>query len=318
MNLIHVFFLLIALVLCLLILICYIFDGKYRYLHILYYLLFFVSKTDTNTLREKYPDVIVSLTTSPARISKMELVIQKIMEQTIAPSKIVLNLPHIFKRDGSTYDEIPDFIKSNPTIEINRCEDIGPATKIIPTALLYSDPETIMISIDDDTIYKNDMIERLLNYSDKYPEAVISGSVDEYNEIVYNEDDKEYIFYGEYILGCTGVLYKSKFLLNFDQEKLLNAPKACYLSDDLYISNYLKQENIPIIAIAPYPDTYQYQTLYGFSYDALNFGANNDTGNYWENMKQVYISANYRNYEECSKYLKNDNSLFMTRSYKID
>jgi len=314
----YIFSLTVVLLILLLILAYVVYDGKYRFFHIFNYTFYSSLKLDTNELKIKYPNVVVTLTTSPIRLPKIESVINSIMEQTMKPDKIVLNLPNVFKRDGSTYDDIPEFIKNNNLIRINRCEDIGPATKIVPAALLYTDPETILISIDDDTVYSRTMIERLLNCSEKNKDSVISGTVDEYEGVVYRKDIDEYVFYGEYLLGCTGVLYKSRFLSNFDQRELLAAPKSCYLSDDFYLSNYLKQENVSIVVCSPIPDTFQYQTTYGFSYDALNAGANKDRGNFINNIMSIKLLSNNQNYKECSKFLKEKGALRMKGSYKID
>jgi len=314
----YIIFLITILILLLLVLAYILYDGKYRFFHIFNYMFYNNSRFDINQLKKKYNNVIVSLTTSPKRLPKIKSVIESITSQTIKPKKIVLNLPHVFKRDGSTYENIPDFIEKNELIQINRCDDIGPATKIIPTAILYEDPETILISIDDDTVYSNIMIERLLNFSEKNKDSVITGTVDEYSGMDYIKDLGEYVFYGEYLLGCTGALYKSKFLSNFDQSKLLSSTKSCYLSDDFYLSNYLKQQNIPIVVCSPIPDTFLYQNAYGFSYDALNAGANIDNGNILNNISNVRLFSNNKNYRDCSKHLKDNNELFMTGSYKID
>ena len=44
-------------------------------------------------------------------------------------------------------------------IKIFRTEDLGPATKLIPTVERITDPETIIIVCDDDLVYHPDMIK---------------------------------------------------------------------------------------------------------------------------------------------------------------
>lgn len=312
----YIIILIFVLIFLLIVLAYILYDGKYRFFHIFNYVFYSTPKLEVNNLKNKHKNIIVTLTTSPKRLPKIESVINSIMSQTIKPNKIVLNLPHVFKRDGTTYGTIPNFVKNNKKILINRCEDIGPATKIIPTACLYDDPETILISVDDDTVYSTTMIERLLNFSEKNKDSVISGTVDEYSGMDYRGDIGEYVFYGEYLLGCTGVLYKTRFLKNFDKQQLLSCPKSCYLSDDFYLSNYLKQENTPIVVCSPIPDTFLYQNGYGFSYDALNAGANNDSGKFIDNLFNVKLLSNTKNYTDCSMHLKKNNLLFMKWSQK--
>jgi hypothetical protein len=187
--------------------------------------------------------IVASLTTSPKRIHKIKPVLDRIMEQTLVPDFVVLNLPFVFKRTGETFGELPDFITSNPIIRINWCHDIGPATKILPTRDLFDDPETIIISIDDDFLYKRTMVETFLTYSTLFPDVVITGS--SYHNHV---DPPANVFeipenthFSEFMEGYSGILYKKKMLdkINITNEYVDNLPKCCFQSDDFIISNYL-------------------------------------------------------------------------------
>uniref|UniRef100_A0A6C0B4A0 Glycosyl transferase 64 domain-containing protein n=1 Tax=viral metagenome TaxID=1070528 RepID=A0A6C0B4A0_9ZZZZ len=308
MNLKYIFYLFFLLAICILILVYYVYDGKYRFFHIFCKSFFVEDKINTEKLKDEFPLVIVTLTTSPKRISKIKVVIDSIMQQTILPNKIVLNLPHVFKRDGSTYDEIPDFITNNELIEINRCEDIGPATKVVPTSLLYNDPDTVLISVDDDIIYNKDVIENLLQYSYEYPDCTITGMVDKYNRYEYNNKLNKYTFYGADVMGFSGVLYKSKFFDGFDKSTLLGLPKFCYASDDLIIANFLFKNQIPIIVLSPIHNVRE--TLYGNSYDSLKFGGNIDNSGFFDNPFNNLFSHRL-NYKNCSQYLNERGELYV-------
>lgn len=308
MNLNYVFYLFILLAICILILVYYVYDFKYRFFHIFYKSFFFEDKINTKKLKEEFPLVIVTLTTSPKRISKIKVVIDSIMKQTILPNKIVLNLPHVFKRDGSTYNKIPDFITNNELIEINRCEDIGPATKIVPTALLYNEPNTVLISVDDDIIYNGDVIENLLQCSYEHPECTITGITDKYTHFEFNNKLNKYTFYGADVMGFSGVLYKSKFFDGFDQSTLLKLPKFCYASDDLTLANFLFKNDIPIIVLSPVCNVHE--TLYGNSYDSLKFGGNVDSRRFFDNPFNNIFSHIF-NYKKCSQYLNEKGELYV-------
>jgi hypothetical protein len=200
-------------------------------------------------LQEK---VIVSLSTSPKRISKIEPVINNILEQTLVPDAIVLNLPIVFKRNNSKFTlPLPTFTQHSKIL-VNFVDDIGPITKVLPTAKLYSDPETIIISIDDDIIYPKNRIQELVETAIKYPNAVVTSS-----EVV-----KE-----ELVEGWRGVLYRQKHLINFPIQDIKDFPRQCYLGDDLIISNYLKKNNVPIIYI---PSKVPIPLQYGEEEDALH------------------------------------------------
>jgi len=302
-----------ALMMCIIVVARYLWfyvDHKNRLSHLYYDTFFSHQPKDIRYLKEKFQFFVVCLTTSPRRISKIEGVINSIMSQTIVPNKIILNLPHIFKRDGSSYN-IPDFIKNNPLIQINKCEDIGPATKIFPTALLFDDPETVIISIDDDIIYPPTMIQNLLDHSNDFPDSVISGFTDKYIKSEYNYHLKRRVFYGANVSGYIGVLYKSKFLNTFDQSELLTTSKSCYLSDDLIISNHLFKHNINIVVIFPLSNITE--CSYGVNFDALKMGAKNPD-NVWNNLTSIsFDNSNYKNYKECSSYLKDTNNLYITQ-----
>ena len=75
--------------------------------------------------------VIISFTTSPERLEKIEPMVNSILNQSIKPDLFLLNIPKIFKRTNERYT-IPKFVKDNVTINIIH-NDCGPATKIIPT-----------------------------------------------------------------------------------------------------------------------------------------------------------------------------------------
>jgi hypothetical protein len=241
------------------------------------------------------------MTTSPKRIVHIEPLLSCITNQTIKPKQIILNLPYVFKRTNTEFDKIPDFIENNPLVRINRCEDIGPSTKILPTATLFSDPETIIISVDDDIEYRSNFIETLLKYSKKHPDAVITGQ--SFMRIPPPDDvvDKTAI-YAEMVEGYSAVLYKKKFLDFIRIEDLVKYPKFCYMADDFILSNFLRKHGIPII-VTDEPDenktTVNIYLDYGSQSDALKAGADGTT------------NGNIDNYKKCSSYLKSNNDLYI-------
>jgi hypothetical protein len=124
------------------------------------------------------------------------------------------------------------------------CEDLGPATKIVPTVkssfTKYSD---IIISVDDDTNYPPNLVEHLVYYHSFYPNAVLTGTS------MFINKNKKYIdslLECELLEGFSGVLYKKEFLEDvplsmFDKESV---PIYHYLADDLILSNYICKKGI--------------------------------------------------------------------------
>jgi len=112
--------------------------------------------------------IIISLTSWKKRIQNVPMVIQSILTGTKTPDKIVLNLS---TEEFSLKDkELPTYLlmlKETNKIEINWVKENTKAfKKIIPTMKLY--PESIIISIDDDIIYPEFFVEKMVS---KYNET---------------------------------------------------------------------------------------------------------------------------------------------------
>ena len=75
--------------------------------------------------------IYVSTSTIPQRIKNLDKSIKSLLNQTKKPDKIFINIPFKYKRFSEIIkdDEIPKFDSS--VVEITRCEDCGPATKLL-------------------------------------------------------------------------------------------------------------------------------------------------------------------------------------------
>lgn len=113
--------------------------------------------------------VVVSITTTPDKISKIKPVLNSILDQTVKIDQIALNIPYSY--NGVDY-QIPEEFKK--FVSIYRCGmDYGPGTKLIPTLLREDECGTIIITLDDDQIYGKDFIEKLIYESKKNPNNAI-------------------------------------------------------------------------------------------------------------------------------------------------
>jgi hypothetical protein len=240
--------------------------------------------------------IIITLTTSPKRIKYIKPVIDSINNQTIKPNLIYINLPIIYKRTNETFTNIPDFLYANNII-INYVEDIGPITKILPTLKKQFNENTLIISIDDDIYYGNNMIETILYYHTLFPNHILTNSSFIHNNKYYNPSCKDCSI----IAGFSGVAYPYKIIKNKNihsqlENELDNIPKVCYYSDDFVISNILLNNNINILLLGHNNrEAYNIKTLnYGLKNDALHKGG--VIGN--KNEKDVHIN----NYKLCGKY----------------
>lgn len=244
--------------------------------------------------------IVISMTTSPKRINKIYKVIENLEKQTIKPDLYFINLPRVFKRDGSVFTQIPSFL-INEKIKLNFCEDLGPATKIIPTCKsTYIRDDDIIFSVDDDISYPSNILQMYLKYHFLYPNAVITGTslfplVSERSFGILKEC--------ELLEGFSCVLYKKKFLEDIPVHQFEKniVPIYHYLSDDLVLSNFIVSKGIPILCFTNKNPVINQITPfeYGLQGDALHKGAGG-----LASTCAPGEHCNFVNYIETIKYMK--------------
>lgn len=204
--------------------------------------------------------VVSSLTTIPSRISGIEKTLISLSNQSYKLDAIYLNVPYTSQREDTEY-QIPDVITNY--CHIVRGQDYGPITKIISALLQEQDPETIIITFDDDKIYPEGLVEKLLSKHRNTPDAAIGsagfkiGAFPFYMSIVNNEHERNRRWYtfditsdGEAVdvlRGAPGALYVRKFFPELDHlDKLLrySIDGVLFRNDDVVISGFLSQRGI--------------------------------------------------------------------------
>ncbi len=199
---------------------------------------------------EIIPRVVVSFSTIPSRMGSISDVIKNLENQTFTPDAVYFNLPYKSLREEKDY---PDFVvpDTHLNVIVNRCEDIGPLTKLSPTLEKEKDPETIIITIDDDIIYQDHVLEKLVKAIASSQKTVYSYGGWNYTEWSgFGKKGSNIIpFYTlqgvEHIIhGIAGVAYKRKF---FDDD--FHQVDACFTCDDVLISSYLSLHGITMIKL---------------------------------------------------------------------
>ena len=208
--------------------------------------------------KEDGHDVVVSLTTIPSRLKHIVPTINSILLQSRPPNRIYLNLPDWSKREGRPY-RVPETLKKDKRIVLCRCsEDQGPILKLLPVLEKETDPQTVIVTVDDDTVYPRHTIEKLLKYHDRFPEAALgfrgwriplSGNFLDRNVLYANQVKRPYRV--DILSGVSGVLYLRK---HFDVDFFCRAglPPESFFVDDICISGYLKKAGVEKI-ILPFP-----------------------------------------------------------------
>lgn len=114
--------------------------------------------------------VIVSMTTFPARIGYVHLAIRSLLNQTVKPGKIILWLA----KDQFRNVEIPEQLRALCAygLEIRFCDkDLLAHKKYYYAMQEYQ--EQIIVTYDDDIIYPENSLEKLLVMHRQHPNAII-------------------------------------------------------------------------------------------------------------------------------------------------
>lgn len=209
--------------------------------------------------------IYVSLTTIPPRIPALHNTIDSLLQQTVVPDKIILNLPQEYVRFKDPFN-LPSFL-NHPRIIVNRCTDLGPVTKITGMKELElfakMTDQDIIIVVDDDRDYHPNMIANFLNYHRKYPDFALTVAAWEVESFVtegeradkkiprgvpYKEEG-----YTDILGGCCGFLItKNQCDTLFSKPEffdMLNPADSKFYVDDVWISGFLTLHNIVIFMI---------------------------------------------------------------------
>jgi len=210
--------------------------------------------------------VVATLTSVPGRQDILIKACRSIANQTIKPDVIYLTIPKLYKRMNTSYGEIPDEIRELCTI-VDIPDDYGPITKIYGGISQENDPETIIISCDDDIEYPMTTFEELLNKSKLNPDSCICGSGMLFSKglfmsSVYTNISTYQPYNGflgfippkngrkvDLIFGSSGVLYKRNFFpsLSLTIKEMFNIAfidDSVFCNDDVLISAYLGYRGI--------------------------------------------------------------------------
>ncbi|HSX20395.1 MAG TPA: glycosyltransferase [Gammaproteobacteria bacterium] len=240
-------------------------------------------------IQQQHQRIVISLTTTPHRIDKLKNTLDSLLAQSIQVDQLYLNIPYHFKRDNIPY-VVPNWLEKYPGITINRVEDFGPITKLLSTLQYETDPNTIIITVDDDVWYPRHVVRDLVHYALQHPDVVVTPlNVNFSLNKNYDLQDIAYKFKhgsrGLLVVGAAGVAYRRGFFADDFADMLKKMPPICALADDLMLSLYLKANNITVAqttrhSLNPLIVPFTYKKLaYGFAPDALSFAHHDFTAN---------------------------------------
>ena len=207
---------------------------------------------------------IVSLTSFPARIDNLWMVLYCVYNQTKLPGKIVVTLTK--EEVPSGFESLPNSLKyfADKGVEFIFADvNLRPHNKYFYTRQKY--PDRIVITIDDDLLYYPDTIERLMKLHSRYPGAICTNRTQElaFDEISLKKYDEWKELFCEkgpsfrlIALGYSAVLYPCLF----NHYDLYNAKKIKQLSlgaDDiwLFVMEFLSKTKVVVGSYYAHPVT---------------------------------------------------------------
>ncbi|MBN1281449.1 MAG: class I SAM-dependent methyltransferase [Alphaproteobacteria bacterium] len=202
--------------------------------------------------------IIVSLTSFPARIDVVPRVIKSLLSQSMKPDKVVLYLSKDEFKDKNLPSSIID-LKSDASFDIVWVnENIRSYKKLIYA--LRDFPDDIIITVDDDIDYPEDLVKNLIKTYKKHPRDICinrvryinikNGIIQPYKE--WELSEKRGLFgpffkrgYKNFFCGAGGVLYPPKSLPSetFLTDKFTS---LCKHQDDVWFWAMAVKNNVKI------------------------------------------------------------------------
>lgn len=174
--------------------------------------------------------VYVSLTTIPARIAGIEPCIRSLHQQTVPPETIFLCIPQNYKSHDGTADVPPDLLEKYPLLKVVPCdEDFGPGTKILGSIdMVGREANTLVVLVDDDSTYRDYMLEEFVRAYRVDPSHGYSFFVFEYRGIHVGQ-------------GCDGLAIPASLLDDlWSYFERIRGNEFAFFVDDLWLSHFLQ------------------------------------------------------------------------------
>lgn len=224
----------------------------FRYLMMMTKSLNYYTKRSKKKIGKQQSDIIVTLSTIPSRIDLIDPTIMSLLDQTVLPKFIYINVPKFSRREQCEYI-IPEKFLNHPIIRIIHSEkDWGPATKSIPAIQKEKETNTPLLILDDDYIYHRRLIETYQKHENDYKESVIClrgwnlpKNMIHGNAVKMDGNKIKEFKQVNLIEGSCSYLVRPDFFKDdfFDYD---SAPDEAFFCDDIWISGHLNKNKVPI------------------------------------------------------------------------
>lgn len=189
--------------------------------------------------------IIGSITTMPHRIQDCKPVIESILSTGI--ECLEFNIPEKSLRTGEEYI-IPSWLTEMENVQIFRTPDYGPLTKVLPTMQRHENKSGWIISFDDDTLYKSDLVKL---YTPFLTETNVIGPLG--FDVTPRSKDLIHPINGpcSILYGYPSIMYPMNLYKTSDMEYFTEVlkDKNCFQSDDVTLSNFAYRKNCPCLLV---------------------------------------------------------------------
>ncbi|MBR3654179.1 MAG: glycosyltransferase family 2 protein [Elusimicrobia bacterium] len=253
-------------------------------------------------------NIVVSLTTYPARISTVNQAIETLLNQSVKADKVILWLG--LEQFPNKEKDLPENLLAlkNNGLTIDWCRDIKPYKKLIPALQKY--PDKIIVTADDDVLYPSDWLEKLYKAYKDNPTYIHCHRA---HRILFKFGRKKLVPYRKWLrcikdvkpsfcnffTGMGGVLYPPNCLhKDILREDLFM--KLCPKNDDIWFwaMGVLNNREINIvkdnILDFDYIEDSQQTSLYEFNYYNNDASINEVLSNYPQLIKSLFNIKNKR------------------------
>lgn len=212
----------------------------------------------SNTLPIQKPSetaagVIISLTSYPARLPQLHIVIRSLLKQRVAPEKIILYLGTDTK-EADIPLKLKKLTKHNFEIRTGY-EDLKPHKKYF--FAMQEFPNHTIITVDDDLIYDRNLVGDLLNCAEKNPSCICArrvnlitkdenGNLNPYSKWKWEYRGLTGPSHALIATGCGGILYPSGLLPaeTFDAAAI---KEHCLNTDDIWLKFMELKNDVKVV-----------------------------------------------------------------------
>lgn len=199
-------------------------------------------------------NIVISLTSFPSRMKSLHMVLESLFNQTVVPKHIHLYLAESqFNGMDSIDNQILDF--KSKGLKIFFVKNIYQYKKYAFLQILNKDMP--IITVDDDVIYPPTMIEKLLTFHEKFPQAVVGNRIHQItydaqgNINPYSSWKKECVAtspsHDNFATGVGGILYPKNFIDSDCINERLILDHAPY-ADDVWLKINAIKRDIKVVS----------------------------------------------------------------------